>query len=95
MKTLFLSSFLFQKVLESENFKVVVLLDEPLSVGEQLQIIEGREGFTSQRSIRVFRYVKSIYDSEQITSDDILVSLELSSLPISVKDKSFGLTVKI
>lgn len=94
MKAVFLTSFLFQKVLESSKFKVVVFLNQSLTVGEKVEVIQGREGFRSNSSIKVFRYISSIYECEQITTDDYLVSIELSSLPIVMSDPSYGSTVK-
>ncbi len=95
MQAIYLTSFLFQKVLESESFKVVLLLNHPISIGEQVAIIEGRENLPIRRNPSFFRYISWIGDSEYITTDEVICSIELSSYPVSKSVKQFGFQLHI
>ena len=82
MKKIFLTSFLFQKVLEHEVTTVLLIQTDSLSIGEKIQLIEGREGFQHPRSISIFRWVLAVQELFEVTTDDRFISLTLSSVPL-------------
>jgi len=90
MQAIYLTSLLFQKVLESESFKVVLLMNHPITVGEKVAIVEGNSHLPVCRSASYFRYISKIGDCEYMTDDEIIVSIELSASPISINAPGYG-----
>ena len=82
MKKIYLTQFLFQKVLESQITTVLLIQTDSLTIGEKIQLIEGREGFQHPRSIAVFRWVFAINELFEVTTDEKFISLTLSSVPL-------------
>lgn len=95
MQAIYLTSFLYQRVLESPKLKVCLLLSYPISVGEQVAVIEGRSSDPIRAYNSVFRYVSWIGDCEYITTDEVICSIELSSQPVSKSAINFGYELHI
>jgi hypothetical protein len=95
MQALFLSNWLFHKVLESHSMRVVAILKHPVYVGEQLAIMEGSELEFRLRTPMYFRYISEIGDCEYIENDEVIVSLVLSSTKVSSSSTRFGYVLLI
>lgn len=80
MKAIYLSSVHFQKVLGQEQTTITHILTDYITPGEKVAVIEGRENCPTHRSIKVFRYITDVLDSEFITDDEIIATITLSAL---------------
>jgi len=90
MQAIYLTSFLFHRVLESELFKVVLLMNHPVTVGEKVAIVEDPKGERRLRTPMYFRYISKIGDCEYMTDNEIIVSIELSASPIPSTAPQYG-----
>ena len=90
MLTISLSSLLFNRVLESTNSKLVVIVNHPINVGEKVAIMEASESEHKLRTPMFFRYVYSVDVCEFIDYEEVVINLGLSSAPFSVSHPQFG-----
>jgi hypothetical protein len=87
MNAIFLPPILFQQVISSSKCKILHIVTPDLFLGEEIVVIQSVSHSNFRNSIQLIRYVSAIYESEYIMNDEIIATIELSSLPIPLLSK--------
>ncbi len=80
MEVLRVHETLFQAIAASDNCSFYCYLDVPLRVGEMVTIVSGLKGPVSPKPLSILRYIDDISEVEQLTTDDYIARIELSTL---------------